>query len=436
MPQPIAPVTLGVSLHQPDAQLGVAFADGRPPVILHRPDLLARTAASLAAYSRTDAATYEELKRRSEAFAPLIRDGLYAPPNLDWFAKQAEAVRQAFGTRCDARMLGRQSARGLIDALFEAAEVRLLLYHLATETGLALEDEGGAIAFLGYSLWIAGRWRTVQGGMSAYTGALEAAATAAGAKLFCGRRAARILAKDGRVIGVRTSAGETIAASKAVLGAAPILDIEAMLDADLMAEGELAELDAFRKQQPGSIAGTAFCLDRAPNYKSARHDAEINACLKTVIGHATPSDAITQAADIRAGLLPKPAGVARVHSLWDAQLAPQGCHVAGVDSAFPATGALDAETWRLVEASFADALVEVWREHCDEGSLGVLAARCSASSAFERRMLVRIGPDQYRTSVRGLYLGGPGMYPGGGVHGACGRNAALTMLDDFKSALG
>jgi phytoene dehydrogenase-like protein len=38
----------------------------------------------------------------------------------------------------------------------------------------------------------------------------------------------------------------------------------------------------------------------------------------------------------------------------------------------------------------------------------------------------------YRTPVRGLYLCGAAAHPGGGVMGACGRNAALEMLRDGK----
>jgi phytoene dehydrogenase-like protein len=35
---------------------------------------------------------------------------------------------------------------------------------------------------------------------------------------------------------------------------------------------------------------------------------------------------------------------------------------------------------------------------------------------------------RYATPVRGLWLCGAGTHPGGGVMGACGRNAALEIL--------
>jgi phytoene dehydrogenase-like protein len=154
--------------------------------------------------------------------------------------------------------------------------------------------------------------------------------------------------------------------------------------------------------------------------------------LKTVIGHESPTDVLTHESDLKAHLLPKPTGVVRVPSLWDPTLAPAGHHVAGIDSSFPATDSIDRATWQLVEASFPEALLDTWRRYCDGDSPTSLAMACDLSARFERRMLMRMGAPQYRTSIPGLYLCGPGVYPGGGVHGACGENAARTIVDDCR----
>lgn len=430
MPGAIAPATLGVRSYHPEAQLGVAFADARPPVILHRPDLLSRTRASLAVYSRKDAATYAALKQRSTRFGPLIRRGLYRPPDRDWFVEQADAVRAAYKGHLDARRLGTDSARALIDRMFESPEVRILLYHLATETGLALEERGGDIAFLGYSLWIAGRWRVPMGGMSAYAEALGREAAAAGVRIACSTRVARIIVERGRAEGVETEAGAILGASRAVLAATPLLDTFDLVDPVGVAPAEREELAAFGRQRPGSIAGSSFCLATAPHYKSARHDPQIDACLKTVVGHETPADVLAQDADIRAGLLPKPAGVIRLHSLWDPTLAPPGCHVAAADSAFPARHNLDSANWHMIERAFPEAFVAMWNAYREDDLSPPLAMASDLSAPFERRMLMRMGAAQYRTSIGGLYLAGPGIYPGGGVHGACGGNAARIILSD------
>jgi phytoene dehydrogenase-like protein len=42
-----------------------------------------------------------------------------------------------------------------------------------------------------------------------------------------------------------------------------------------------------------------------------------------------------------------------------------------------------------------------------------------------------MGAAQYKTAVERLYLCGPGTYPGGGVHGACGYNAYQVIAKDL-----
>ncbi|MFQ5634752.1 MAG: phytoene desaturase family protein, partial [Gammaproteobacteria bacterium] len=44
------------------------------------------------------------------------------------------------------------------------------------------------------------------------------------------------------------------------------------------------------------------------------------------------------------------------------------------------------------------------------------------------------GLGRYRTPVRGVYMCGAGTHPGGGVMGACGRNAAGVILRDSGPA--
>ena len=42
------------------------------------------------------------------------------------------------------------------------------------------------------------------------------------------------------------------------------------------------------------------------------------------------------------------------------------------------------------------------------------------------------GFSQYEMPIDGLYLCGAGTHPGGGISGACGRNAAHVILEKGK----
>lgn len=428
----ISPAALGVKSIQPEAQFGVAFADGRPPVILHRPDLLPLTVDSLSLYSARDAATYVGLKRRSEDMGPVLRDGLYSPPSTEWFAKQRHAVAQAYKGIIAEQRLGQGTAKKLIDLLFQSDEIRLLLYAMAAETGVGLTEEGSDIAFLAWSLWIAGRWRIPIGGMQAYPDALAHAAKEAGAKIIEASPVEEICVEQGRAVGVRTAKGARYSARSAVLAATPVLEaLQKLVGERHLSASEKAELYQFQQTQSSSIGTSVFCLDGVPRYKSGRQGPQIDRCLKTVIGFETSSDFLACMDDIGKGLLPRPAGTVRIHSLWDETLAPAGRHVAAFDSSFPSLMSMDRTAWSQVERAFPAALFDLWQGYLTEAhTRPPMAMSLDDALGFERRMLMRTGRNQYCTSVRNLYLGGPGVFPGGGVHGGCGVNAARIIIED------
>lgn len=423
----------GLRLEFPDAQLGFAFSDGRPPVILHRHDLIERTSANLAVYSRQDAMTYAELKRRSRKLGSVIRQGMYAPPSEEWFVTHRRAVEQAFGDMFTASTLGRGAARRLIDDLFRSPEARMLLYQLAIECGVGLNEAGSDLAFLGYVIWIAGRWRLPVGGMQRLSDAIANGAQSRGADLRLGIRVDQIIVANGVAIGVRTADGGVVTAAKAVIAAMPIMELaDKLIERHLLSGREQADLTAFEREQGGTVATTMYCLREPPRYTSARHDADIDRCFKTIIGHESPEEILSYLDEIQAGLLPRPAGAVRLNSLWDPSQARAGRHVAGVDSMFPPTSRLTPDQWTQVEAAFPDAFYNRWAAYARNlTSASVLAMRCDATARFERRMMMRMGPAQYRTSIGGLYVCGPGTYPGGGVHGACGYNAYGVIVRDL-----
>src|SRR3972149_8197333 len=53
---------MGARMIYPEAQLGITFADGRPPIVIYRPGLGEKTHASISQYSKHDADTWCEMK--------------------------------------------------------------------------------------------------------------------------------------------------------------------------------------------------------------------------------------------------------------------------------------------------------------------------------------------------------------------------------------
>src|SRR5690606_822121 len=135
------------------------FADGRPPVVLHRSDLLDRTHASIARYSKSDADTYVELKQRAASFEPILAAGLYNPPSQEAQEAQGVLLESALGDLGIARHFTAKSPKVVIDELFETDELRALLYRATVEWGFPVDQTGTGASFLTFIMWTLGNWK-------------------------------------------------------------------------------------------------------------------------------------------------------------------------------------------------------------------------------------------------------------------------------------
>jgi phytoene dehydrogenase-like protein len=146
-----------------------------------------------------------------------------------------------------------------------------------------------------------------------------------------------------------------------------------------------------------------------------------------------------------AGEVPeRPTLVVGQHSIHDPGRAPEGRHTLYVYSRLPQRPALpDEEVAGRIEAQieryapgFANTILSrairsPAQLERDNPSLvgGDLAG---GSMEADQQLVFRPAPRlvRYRTPVPGLYLGGPSVHPGAGVHGVSGRGAADALLAD------
>jgi len=419
----------GLRTVTPEAQHGMAFADGRPPLILHRNDLLERSVENLRAYSRRDARTYARLKAAVTGLDPLMATALYSPPTGEMAEKQIETARGLVG-----RDASKQSAKSIIDSLFEADEVRAFFYQLAAETGLLVDTPGSAVGFVIFTLWLVGQWRLPIGGMQTYSDALLAAARRAGVDVMTNTIADRIVVRDGTAIAVGIAGhGEIVARQAIASSAGSAATLLGMVPERSLSARERASVRAYAAQDGPSLGSLIFGLRAPPHYRSAHWDPAIDRCFRTVIGYESAARALAHLREIERQLLPAPAAALRVNSLWDASQAPRELHVAGGDVLMPAPNALDAKSWSDVAESYVQAFVTTWGRYAPNVSNEMIVAGAfRPPQPYERALRLRAGSDQYRTEIAQLYLCGASTYPGGGVHGACGYNAFMAIAEDLR----
>jgi phytoene dehydrogenase-like protein len=447
---------LGSRLIYPRAQAGIAFSDGRPPIILYNPDHFELTRKSISRYSKHDADTFVELRQKAIDGENLFAAYWYSPPEQpsaedpDPFNTLGIAFMEIFGLP---HSYTRSSARSVIDSLFESPELRTLLYRMVVEWGTSLEMENMGLNMLSM-FFISLNWRLCVGGTHTLAHAMVMAGVREGMDFYENSEVARILIKNGKATGIQLANGSMVEARKLVASNA---DLKQTL-LDMVGEENLSPLWVKRTKEfkigPACVvASTGMALHEAPRYKSARFDSDINRTFYTVIGFDAPEEMVEYCRDAEAGRIPRIPGAATwVNSLWDPNYAPPGKHSLGGWFFFPKASTRTREQWEEVRATYNQHFLERFNRWAPN----MIPANVIADTFYtpldqqdEMRLMEgdfmngALRPDQmfhnrpfleaslYRTEIKNLYLCGPYMHPAGGVSGAPAYNAFKIIAEDF-----
>jgi phytoene dehydrogenase-like protein len=293
-----------------------------------------------------------------------------------------------------------------------------------------------------------GVWAYVEGGMGRLTDAMADAATSAGAEI---RRECAVAAIDvdgGRARGVTLADGTALEAPIVASSADPRVTLLALVGSEHLPEPMRRDLEALDFRS-GSVK-VNLALDRLPRFRSGSAGAGPEHAGTIHVG-SPDLDAIETAFEsARRGELPeRPVVELTLPSALDDGLAPQGHHVASMFVQY-APRELSESRWAQARDELADRACALVDEVAPGFSESVVHREVLAPPDLERifgltggnifhgaMSLDRLlflrplpGMAHYRTPVRGLYLCGAGTHPGGGVMGACGRNAAREILRD------
>jgi len=420
-------------------------------------------AESIAAFSPRDAARYADYEAFLDRVARWLEPTLDAPPP-DPARPRAADLRLLARLGAGAWRLRRELPRAIslllgparpeLERWFESEPLRATLATDAVIGAWAAPSSPGT----GYVLFhhvmgdtggARGVWAYVAGGMGALSEALADAARAAGAEIRLESPVARVAVEAGRARGVVLEDGSDIEAACVVSGADPKRTLLDWVGAGQLPEDtarELAALD-FRS---GSVK-INLALDRLPAFVGCepRGPGGGPEHRGTVHVGATDLDALEAAFEsARRGELPeRPMVELTLPSAIDAVLAPPGHHVA---SLFVQWWPADAppERWDALRDTIAERACAAVDEVAPGFGASILHREVLAPPDLERLFGLTGGnlfhgamtPDRlllgrplpgwsrYATPIEGLWLCGAGTHPGGGVMGACGRNAAREIL--------
>jgi phytoene dehydrogenase-like protein len=429
---------------------------------------LGRSCAEIHRFSPRDATRYPEyegfLDRTARALEPLLD---VPPPDPSRpHARDLLSVLRAAGRafrigrdlpRALALLLG--PARPTLETFFESEPLRATLATDAVIGAWASPSSPGTgyVLFhhvMGETLGARGVWAYVAGGMGGLATALARAATDAGAEIRCEAPVKAVRLEGGRATGVLLEDGTELAAPLVVSNADPQRTLLGLVGRHAIPEELARGLEALDFRSPSLKINLA--LDRLPRFlgrtpalpdppqAGPEHAGTIHA-------GALDLDALDRCfEEARAGRLPeRPMIELTLPSALDRSLAPPGRHVASL-FVQPVPYAL-AGGWDGVREHFADRVLALLDEVAPGFSASVLHREVLAPPDLERifaltggnifhgamsidRLLFMRplpGHSGYHTPIPGLWLCGAGTHPGGGVMGACGRNAAGEILRDL-----
>jgi phytoene dehydrogenase-like protein len=351
-----------------------------------------------------------------------------------------------------------QPARSLADQTFRGDGPKLLLAGNAAHTDVAMDAPGSGL--MGLLLVMMGQelgFPVPRGGAGRLAAAMGARFTALGGEIRVGARASEVVVRQGRAVAVRTS-DEEIPLRRAVIAdvSAPAL-YGGLVPWSALPDRMRSRMSHF-EWDPGTVK-VDWALDGAIPWRDA-----VDRTPGTVHIADSVEEIARSGTQVSSGLVPEsPFVLLGQMAASDPERAPAGhesvwayTHVpqqvrgdAGAgrlgDHGTGLTGRWDAaETERFahrIEArieryapGFRDRVVarrvlgphelEARNENLVGGALN------GGTSALQQQLVLRPVPGLGRpeTPVKGLYLGSAAAHPGGGVHGACGANAARAAL--------
>ncbi|HET7488722.1 MAG TPA: NAD(P)/FAD-dependent oxidoreductase [Acidimicrobiales bacterium] len=432
-------------MHAPLA-LAHPAADGTCPVISRD---LAETAASFDKPGDGDA--WRRLYRRWEEIGGPLVEALMSPfPPVRGGLKLLRSVRPSELLELVRFLMLPVRRLGVEE--FAGGGPRRLLAGCALHTDLSPESPvsglmGWLLACLGQEIG----WPVPAGGAGRLTDALVARLDKAGGALECAAPVTGVVVRGGRAVGVRTADGDEVEARRAVIAdvAAPTLFLQ-LVGAHHLPDRFLAGLRRF--EWDSATLKVDWTLDGPVPW-----DAQ-EARRAGVVHVAEGVDALTvQSTQLALGLVPDPLFlIVGQQGRADPSRAPEGKEAVWAYTHVPRHVRGDAGdggiagTWDDAEADRMADRVEAEIEVMAPGfrslirgrhvltPLGLEARNANlvggavngGTAQLYQQLVFRPAPGMGRaeTPVAGLFLGSSSAHPGGGVHGACGANAARAAV--------
>ncbi|SDP17764.1 Phytoene dehydrogenase-related protein [Nakamurella panacisegetis] len=436
----------GLAWSHAPAVIGTPDVDGRWALLHHDPQ---RTAAGLDELHAGDGQGWLDLVDQWQTLGGPLIDSLLSPFPPVRAGLRLAATLPKVGGAAGIRLLI-ESARSLTERHLAGETARLLIVGNAAHADLSPDAAGSGV--FGLLLAMMGQqdgFPVPTGGAGRLADALAARFVAAGGEIRCGAEVTEVVVDRGRAVGVRLSDGEFVRASSVVADvSAPALYGGLVSWNDLPARTRARMADF--QWDPGTIkvdwalSGTVPWLQTPAAAPGTVHLAssvtEVSTWMAQVTGGTVPADPFLLVGQMTTSDPTRsPPGT---EALWSYTHVPQQVRHDELDRI---SGRWDGSEINIMADRMQDRIeraapgftsrivqrrilgpreLQGRNQNLHRGALG------GGTAALHQELIFRpvTGWGRAETPIKGLYLGSASAHPGGGVHGACGANAARAAL--------
>lgn len=348
------------------------------------------------------------------------------------------------------------SAKAILNRWFESDELKGTL---ATDAIIgsfhSWSDPGSAYVLLHHVMGSAGGargvWAYVEGGMGALSEAIASSAREKGVEIRVDSSIEEIMVSGGSVTGVRLSDGQVIRCRRVASSIDAHQTFERMLGAEHLPEGFRSAVG--RIDYSSATMKINLAVSELPDFTCLPGNSEVGPQHRGTIHIGATPDYLERAyVDAKLGQpSQRPIVEMTIPTSVDRTLTPEGHHILSLFVQYAPYELADG-SWDNRKEEFADRCIAEVARYAPNVPDSILHRQVLSPVDLENvfsltggnimqgtMSLNQLGPmrpvpgwSDHRTPVKGLYMCGAATHPGGGVMGACGRNAAFEMLRDGK----
>jgi phytoene dehydrogenase-like protein len=440
-----------------------AYPDGRAVTVY--PDDSQKSYDSIAEFSKKDADTMPKweawLKGVADVLGPLL---LQVPPHvgsmhpMDLLSTVQTAWKmRKLGERGvgDVTRLFTMSVSDLLNDWFESDAVKgMLTVNGVIGTWAGPDEPGTAYVMLHHSIGDVGdghlgSWGFQQGGMGGVSTSIRKAAEAFGCEIRTGAKVKKILARNGRAVGVVLDDGTELRAPVVVSCIHPKIAFLDLLERHELPADFVWDIERWKTRS--GVVKINVAISELPDFKAQpgkdqqdHHTGSVELCFSSDYAEQAFQDA---------HMTRKPAAApfvdGTIPTTLDKKLAPEGTHVFSMFTQWvpddwanePHRDELDAYAKRIFDIydelapNFKDSIIDyqVIGPYDMEQDLGLIGGNIfhgelSADQLFHMRPAP--GYADYRTPLKGMYHGSCATHAGGGVNGIPGWQAYRMAKKD------